>query len=542
VRHEIRRGGKAKRGRIRIIPICFLAVLSCAILTIRIVCAESTSQQEITEGGNLIVHIPDEPHSLDSQSAFSEVERLIIRNVQEGLLDYDPNGQIIPLLAALPPQPVAENRWVLTLRSGIFFHDGHELEADDVVFTFKRLKNSSLDIQAGKIFEKLVDIRAIDKYQVELITDGPCPNLADLLTRPELFPLSGQAVEKYGSHYGKVILVGTGPFSFQSWVKGKYITLIKNPAYRNPNLPYLNSISFEFEHRAASRVKSLRSLRAHIATGITPQAAAAMEKDRRIHIYHQPGQQLVQIYLNSDRAPFNRKALRLALVYGIDYEGLVKEVLNAYAVPAESCIPSWSWAHRKEYQPIEYNPERARLILQTEGYNDQNPFRFTLLVNEAPFFLQQALYIKESLARIPILADVNPVSKAELFDFIYGRNGKSRDEFQAALEDWGDLRYGRDPWQFTAELYASSSPYNKTRLSDLVLDNIFEEINRSPTLSAQQKLYFAAERRIMNSVPAVNLCFPHYIFAARTRVQNLRVNLFNEIDFKEVWLLKQRGS
>ncbi|MGA1874878.1 MAG: ABC transporter substrate-binding protein [bacterium] len=486
----------------------------------------------------MIVHIPDEPHSLDSQLAVSEVERLIIRNVQEGLLDYDPNGRIIPLLAALPPQPAGGDRWILTLRSGVFFHDGNELEADDVVFTFKRLKNSPFDIQKGKIFEKLLDIRAIDRHQVELITDGPCPNLCDLLTRPELFPLSAQAVEKYGSHYGKVILVGTGPFFFQNWVKGKYITLIKNKDYRNPALPYLNSISFEFHHPVASRIKSLRSLRAHIATGITPQAAVALEKDRRIHIYHRPGQNLVQIYLNSDRPPFDKKALRLALVYGIDYGGLVNEVLGAYALAAESCIPSWSWAHKKEYQPIEYNPERARLILQTEGYDDQNPFRFTLLVNKDPFFLQQALYIKESLARIPILADIKAVSKAELFDSVYGRNGKSRDEFQAALEDWEDLRYGRDPRQFTAELYASSSSYNKTRLSDLVLDNIFEEIDRSPTLSAQQELYFAAERRIMNSVPVVNLCFPHHILAARTRVQNLQVNLFNEIDFKEVWLLR----
>jgi len=502
--------------------------------------AESISQPRVRTGGDLIVRVPNDLYSLDSQLAITAVEKLVIRNVQEGLLDYDPNGQIVPILAASLPQPIAENKnkWIIPLKRGIFFHNGTELEANDLVFTFQRLKNPSLPIPAREMFERLISLKAIDRYRVELTTDGPCPNLCDLLTRTELFPLSAKAVQKYAHNYGKVILIGTGSFRFQSRIRNKQITLIKNWQYRDSPLPYLNSIFFKFAHKSFPLVKSLRSLRAHVAFQITPDEARVLEKNRWIRLYHSAGQQLVQIYLNADGPPFNKKSIRLALAHGIDKVGLMAKIFKGFATPADSCIPPWSWAHQIGEEPIEYDPQKAQFILKMEGYDFENPLQIFLLVNKEPIYLEMAQYIKDSFADISISIEIISLPKAELFDSIYGRNGKIRGDFQAALENWEDLRYGRDPRQFTAELYASSSIFNKVRLSDMVLDNIFEEINCVENFLAQKELYYTAEKRIINSVSTIYLCFPHNIHAARSRVKNLQVNCLNEINFKEVWLLK----
>jgi len=539
----IRRIKKGKKWVLQIFITHFIFLLFFLTLSGQSIQAENISQPRVRTGGDLIVRVPNDLYSLDSQLAITAVEKLVIRNVQEGLLDYDPNGQIVPILAASLPQPIAgeKNKWTIPLKRGIFFHNGSELEANDLVFTFQRLKNSPSPIPARKIFERLISLEAIDRYRVELTTDGLCPNLCDLLTRTELFPLSAKAVQKYAHNYGKVILIGTGPFRFQSRIRNKQITLIKNWQYRVLPLPYLNSISFKFAHKSFPLVKSLRSLRAHVAFQITPEEARILEKNRWIRLYHCAGQQLVQIYLNTDVPPFNKKSIRLALAHGINKVGLMENIFKGFATPADSCIPPWSWAHQTGEdgeEPIEYNTQKAQVILKMEGYDFENPLQIFLFINKEPIFLEMAQCIKDSFAEIPISIEIISLPKAELFDYIYGRNGKIRGDFQAALENWEDLRYGRDPRQFTAELYASSSIYNKVRLSDMVLDNIFEEINYSENFLAQKELYCMAGKRIINSVSTIYLCFPHNIHTARSRVKNLRVNCLNEISFKDVWLLK----
>jgi ABC-type transport system substrate-binding protein len=405
------------------------------------------------------------------------------------------------------------------------------MDANDVAFTFKRLKDSDLNILTRKIFKKLLSAKVIDKYRVELTTDGPCPDLNDLLTRSELFPLSSLSLKKYADRYGQVILIGTGPFCLEEWSKNERIVLIRNTKYRDP--PFLDRISFELSNSSSSRVQSLEASRSHVvAMQITHEEAVALGKNDSIRLFYSPGQGLSQIYLNSEVPPFDQESNRLALAYGIDRTGLVKGVFEGFATPADTCIPPWNWAHKEGYRPFGYEPEKARRQIKSNG----EPLRFSLLVNKEPVFLRQAYYVKDCLAKIPILVDIVPVSKDELFDFVYGRRGQG--QFQAALEDWNDLRYGRDPRQFTSELYASSSPYNKVRLFDPILDRIFEEIDRCGDFFSRQELYFAAESRIMNSVSTVYLCFPYHIHAARSEVMNLSVNPLNEIDFRDVWLAR----
>ena len=498
--------------------------------------AKSSGGQKIKPGGNLIVQVPNVISTLDSQLAVTDIEKLIIRNIQEGLLCRDPNGKIFPLLAASLPQLASNHTWRVPLRKGIFFHDGNELDAVDIIFTFNRLTNSTLPIQTRHIFKKIKSIKAIDKYLVELTTDDGCPNLSDLLTRVELFPLSSFSVEKYGANYGKVVIIGTGPFCFQGWDKNRHIILNRNWNYQNPSLPYLNSLTFEITPKASLRVKALRTQGAHVAMDINPGEALALGKNRRIQIHQSVGNRINQIYLNTQSSPFDKKALRLAIALGINRQEIIKNIFHGYATLAESCIPSWSWAHAEGYQPINYDPERAKTILNSEGYDQDNPFYFSLLVNEKAKFLQLAHSIAEQLSEIHVFVNIISLPAKELYDGIYEGTKKRRSVFQAALEDWKDFRYQRDPCQFTSELYKTSSPYNKVRLSDPVLDTIFDKISRAGQFSVIQEFYFTAEKGIMNTISTIYICYPHHIHGSRSRLNNFKVNPFYEINFKEIWL------
>ena len=98
-------------------------------------------KEKVHDGGSLAVACPETVRTLDPQKAVFVSEKWVIEQIYDGLLEYDPNGQIVPVLAAFLPEKLGENEYFVRLRPGIKFSDGTDLDANDVVFTIRRLIN-----------------------------------------------------------------------------------------------------------------------------------------------------------------------------------------------------------------------------------------------------------------------------------------------------------------------------------------------------------------------------------------------------------------
>src|SRR5437899_11417485 len=95
-------------------------------------------------------------------------------NVYEGLKRYDPNYNVEPALAT-SWQEISPTHWRFSLRKGVQFHDGSPFTADDVVFSFGRIRQpqGTMQIYVAGVSE----VRKIDDYTVDFILAGPHPIL-----------------------------------------------------------------------------------------------------------------------------------------------------------------------------------------------------------------------------------------------------------------------------------------------------------------------------------------------------------------------------
>jgi ABC-type transport system substrate-binding protein len=470
--------------------------------------------------------------TLDSQLATDINSRLIIANIQEGLYGYDEQNQLVPVLADCMPEMQDEVTYLIYLKEDIKFHDGTSLTAQDVVYTVERLLNPNTAVPTRMLFTNIKSAQALDENVVEIKLNQPDNTLAYLFARQELYPLSDETVERYGPSYGKVMAVGTGPFRLVEWQRGEMITLKRSDIYYDTKLPYLNLLVFKPQADKKQRIEHLSQRRLSVAVDLTPQVIHELE-NRYVKVVSTPGTLLEQIYLNTSRPPFDNKVVRQALAYGIDRRALVDQVFLGHATVAQGIFPPWHWAHDPEWRPFEYDPQKAAQLLRNSDYWGGIPLEFKLMYTQQPKFEQQASLIKEQLDRLGFRVILQSLPKPELLDYVYGRQGKDRAAFAAALEDW---QGGMHPDLYSSLLYSAKSFYNKTLYNDPLVERLLQDASESVREDEKGMFYRQVERLVTQDANTIYLCFPHQIYAYRTYVRGLRPTPLGVIDFAGVWI------
>jgi ABC-type transport system substrate-binding protein len=470
--------------------------------------------------------------TLDSQLATDINSRLIIANIQEGLYGYDDQQQLVPILAYGMPQMLDEVTYVIYLKENIKFHDGSILKAQDVVFTIQRLLDPNTAVPTRVLFENIKSARALDETTVEIKLNRPAHTLEYLFARQELYPLPSETLKRYDSAYGKVIAVGTGPFRLVEWQREEAITLKRSDIYRDPELPYLNQLVFKLQPDANQRIEHLTQRKLSVAADLTPKEVADIN-DRYVRVLSTPGTLLEQVYLNTSRPPFDNKSVRQAMAYGIDRKAIVDQVFKGHATIARGIFPPWHWAHDLKQQYFQYDPQKAAQLLRESDYWGDVPLEFKLIYTQQPLFEQQAQLIKEQLDRVGFRVILQPLPKQELLDYVYGRQGKERAEFSAALEDW---QGGMHPDLYSYLLYSSSSVYNKTLFNNPLVDRLLQDAADSVRHEGKAMFYRQVDQIVTQDANTIFICFPHRILAYRTYVADLKPTPMGIIDFSKIWI------
>src|SRR5690606_37698878 len=156
--------------------------IGTGVLAIALIAATGTAVQSgigaaSADGGEITIALGSEPTTLDPQIREDGGERAVNDNVYETLLARDSAGELQPSLAAEMPTQVDDVTWEVTLREGIMFHNGEELNADAVASSFARITDPEFASEQASFFEGIVDVEAIDATTVRFTTDGPDPIL-----------------------------------------------------------------------------------------------------------------------------------------------------------------------------------------------------------------------------------------------------------------------------------------------------------------------------------------------------------------------------
>lgn len=354
-------------------------------------------------GGTLEFAQRNEPKTLNPAVAADNASREVIHRLTADLIHINrATQQTEPALAKSWTVSPDGLHFVLELRRGISFSDGHPFDADDVVFSFQVYldeKTHSPQRDLLLLEGKPVAVRKLDQYKIacdlpsryaaaERLFDGFAILPRHILERPYR---EGKLTEAWGLRSPPAEVVGLGPFRFQQYVAGRHLVMERNPYYwkvdqSGTHLPYLNQVDFVFAGTEDMQVMRFQAGESDILSRAGARNYAVLEKDHERRGYTLsdagPGLEYSFLFFNlNDLAPgslpevaahqafLRRISFRRAVSLAIDRDAIVRLVYLGHAAPLSSPVPlgNKAWVNGKLPQPVRA-VARAREILAGDGF------------------------------------------------------------------------------------------------------------------------------------------------------------------------------
>lgn len=303
--------------------------------------------------------------SLDPNEQFEFATDTMSMNVFEPLLRYDTKLSFAPVLAER--WEISDRRkWTFHLRSGVKFHDGSDVTAEDIVFTIRRIQGRP---KSGiyPYLSGVSSVRAIDSRTIEVISDRPAA-LLSILSFVYILPrrlLETQGEKAFFQHP-----VGTGPYQFAEWVPNHHLSLQAFSAHRDGPTAFSKVVFLHLGDRNAMWSEA----KAHApAIIISPSRASwiAHEGDPGFRLLSRPGinvQYLVCNMRTSPKNPLADRRVREALHAAIDYPLLTRTVSGGQSFPASQYVTADIVGFNPAITVPPFSPGRAARLLADAGY------------------------------------------------------------------------------------------------------------------------------------------------------------------------------
>jgi peptide/nickel transport system substrate-binding protein len=289
-------------------------------------------------------------------------------HVFEPLIAYnEQTGENEPLLATSWSNPDA-NTWEFKLRQGVKFHDGSDFTADDVVHSYKRMRDDP-DSKQRSTFKNVDEVRAVDPSTVRVHTKEPDAALIFRLNNRMI--TSKTVFDQYGSGAeADKHPIGTGPWIFKEYVPGQRVVMEKNSSYWGAERKAtFDELIVRFMKEPQAAVTALLNGEVDVIPNVPPQLVDQVANSGKTHISSAPGTRLMFLGMNSANKPWDNVKLRQAVNYAIDKEGIVKGVLNGRASVLKTPIGPGMYAYDPNLQPqYTYDPAKAKQLLAEAGY------------------------------------------------------------------------------------------------------------------------------------------------------------------------------
>ena len=464
-------------------------------------------------GGTLKVGWTAQCKTLDPHKSVQLSERYVLYTIFETLVGLDEKFNIVPSLAVSWENPDAKT-FLFHLRKNVKFHDGTDFDASVVEWNLRRIMDPEFASPQKKLIEPYVDsIEVVDKYKISIrLKKAYAPFLSLLAERPG-FIVSPAAVKKYGDKKFALNPVGTGPFTFEKWLPQSQLTVKKFKNYwgKGEGKPYLDKIIFQEVPDATIRLTMLKAGTVDIITDMNPKQAVEIKKDGKFKLVKMPPARWRSMQWRHDKKPFNNRAFREAVAYGIDREAINKTLFYGEGIPAVGPVVPGLWWYEDGFKGYTYNPELAKKKLTEAGYPNGITQKF--YVTNRQVNVQTAEMIQSQLAKVGINAKLVMVNAAESYSRML--SGES---------DWADPRWTQrsDPHGLLYILFHSKGHANSTKYSNPEVDRLIDEASAIFDQEKRKELYFKAVRLITMDAPYIYIVYVPEWAAMRPEVHGFK--------------------
>jgi peptide/nickel transport system substrate-binding protein len=449
-----------------------------------------------------------EPTSLDWLHAFDYSENTVVANMCENLLRLTPDFKIVPGLAssyqALPK--AAPTRYVMNLRHGVTFWDGHPMTAQDVVYSMDRNLDPKVGSYWSATYQYVKSIKQTGPMQVTISMKRPDALFSEFLALPTAGVGEKAYIQSKGSSYGTPDggVMCTGPFQFVKWNKGDSIILKRNPNYWDKSLePKVDTLKFTFLSDDASAVSALVSGGVDGEYDVPLSGLTQLKNSTVGKFYSGAGLQTLDIGITSLSGPLKSVLIRRALEDVIDYQGIVKTVLQGTGEPIKTLVTPATYGYAKSIfdkglaklpQPTQ-DLAKAKALIKQAGGAPSKPIVIAYRPSNQ-LYTQVLDSVQSSAAQVGLKVQLRGIPDsdyADLFDDAKARQG---------LDGLVTLNYTDvpDPLEFYTQIAIPSVPENFDGFHDTKVINALSAARASGNIDKRAQLTSQAEQAIAKDV------------------------------------------
>src|SRR3984957_14594926 len=342
----------------------------------------ATSSGPAKSGGTLTMGINGPPDTLDPGATGLALTLMLSMAMFDplvwGLPDASGSGsQFVPGLAESYSVNADASVYTFKLKHGVTFHDGTKFDATAVKATYDHIVDPATKSKSGLgALGPYKETKILDPYTVQIIFSAPNAGFMHQQAAGNFGIASPAALDKYGPTGFGNNPVGTGPFKFVSYAPGSQLTLAKNAAYTwgptalSAKPPLLDKLIFRIVTDDSGRYNALQSGQLQIAMNLPPNDIAAAQKSGRFKqlTVESIGTPL-GMPINVAKPPTDDPLVRQAIMYAVNQEVLVKQVLFGVDTPAHTVLTPITPGYSKSSGDLySYDPAKANALLDQAGW------------------------------------------------------------------------------------------------------------------------------------------------------------------------------
>ncbi|HUG35590.1 MAG TPA: ABC transporter substrate-binding protein [Candidatus Limnocylindrales bacterium] len=545
-------GRRDKHGRLRQGKVGARARLALSVvLTMLAVAPLGLAQDRLdptpraASGGVYRRPLGSDPATLDPGRINDLYGRSVAHQIFDGLVQFDQTLTISPALARHWRGSRDGLTWTFSLRPGVKFHHGREVTSDDVVFTLTRIidprtKSEAADlflgIQGARDFREgrartVAGLSALDRHTVRVQLQEATVPFVSLLAIGQAKIVPRDLVEQQGDAFGTQP-VGTGPFRFVRWDRGREIVLSANLDSFD-GVPRLSRLVYRIFAGELNDLMCQEFGQGNLEESPVPPSCRNKVTDPRYLYVRRPTFNVRFYGLNARVRPLNDVRVRQAIVHAIDRDTIVQEIFLGRHATARGILPPGMPGYNPQLKPLPHSEARARELLRAAGYPDGRGLPPIALWSsvKGERIERELATVKRQLAQVGIPLEIHYETNWPSFTRLLGE-GRLPMFIYAWYADVPDAD------NFLYKLFHSRSPRNLTGYANPLVDDLLLQARAERDLPRRIQIYRRVEQVVVDEAPVVPVWHYAYERLFQSYVKNIEANGLGDayLPLRKMWI------
>jgi len=485
------------------------STVNLCLLALAITLVPACKRAHVAQNGVLNVAVQSSPATLDPRAATDAEGDKICQLIFDGLLARDDDMELAPGLAENYEQ-ISDTSYRFFLRRGVVFHSGSPFTAKDVVYTYGSMVDGTVASPFKEPFSVIKEVVAEDDFTVRIDLKGPSASFLSMLTKGIV---SSVDAKRLGSRFGRQP-AGTGPYSLSKFEADKLLELKANGNYFG-KIPKIETLRLYVVSDDNIRVlKLIKGDVDLVQNGIPALVLPKVLENKNLEMEEGDGIVVTYLGMNLTDKILKDKRVRQAIAYAIDRDEIISHRFGGQATKANSILSPMNWAYDGDLAQHEYDPERAKALLNEAGLKRVALSYKTSTIKER---VDLARMIAHQLSKVGISVKVLPYEWGTFYRDVKTGN------FQLYSLSWVGVT---EPDIFFDICHSSRFPpngLNRDRYKNEEVDKLVSRARVTMDKDARKDLYGAVQKILFDELPFIPLWYEKNVVVYRKSLDGVSV-------------------